>query len=254
MPLSHLLTSSEGEEFFPKHPSDSSSFPQVYRKYGKEYGGQTSPNITYQYYAPGAPPDAGWAEGPRGSWSSVPTPCSVTCSSGTELRGHRSQVTDVESMISVNVPVNVNVLVLTTPVGVQKYVYVCVDGDTKEHLDERFCEKKAASTPPQQTACHLPACPSRSAPSQHPTQTCHLQHKHVTLNTEHTNMSPPALNTAVSSSCDSFTSCDAAFQMGGGGVWTLQRSLWRWRGGAPCEVCPEAGGRRRPGAHIRMST
>ncbi|XP_067084604.1 A disintegrin and metalloproteinase with thrombospondin motifs 13 [Osmerus mordax] len=98
---------------------------QVYRKYGKEYGGQTSPNITYRYYAPGAPPEAGWAEGPRGSWSSVPTPCSVTCSS-----------------------------------GVQKHVHVCVDGDTKEHLDERFCET-APPTPPQQTACHLPACPSR---------------------------------------------------------------------------------------------
>ncbi|XP_070614770.1 A disintegrin and metalloproteinase with thrombospondin motifs 13 isoform X1 [Erythrolamprus reginae] len=48
---------------------------QVYRKYGKEYGGATSPDITFSYFRPSAKENHTW--GPQLS------PCSVTCGTGT---------------------------------------------------------------------------------------------------------------------------------------------------------------------------
>lgn len=95
---------------------------QVYRKYGKEYGEQTSPNITYHFYTPMSN-NAFIKEIPRGKWTVVTTSCSVTCGS-----------------------------------GIQKSMYVCMDEDTKEHLEEVYCNS-APLLLLQQTTCHLPACP-----------------------------------------------------------------------------------------------
>uniref|UniRef100_A0A7N6BKK5 Peptidase M12B domain-containing protein n=1 Tax=Anabas testudineus TaxID=64144 RepID=A0A7N6BKK5_ANATE len=56
----------------------------VYRKYGKEYGEKTNPNISYQFYLPTR--DSDWAiRAPRGKWIVFTTPCSVSCGLGEEI-------------------------------------------------------------------------------------------------------------------------------------------------------------------------
>uniref|UniRef100_W5K1A9 ADAM metallopeptidase with thrombospondin type 1 motif, 13 n=1 Tax=Astyanax mexicanus TaxID=7994 RepID=W5K1A9_ASTMX len=93
---------------------------QVYRKYGKEYGDVTSPNITYQYYMRDNIP---MKKGAEGQWSTIISPCSVTC--GT----------------------------------IQKVTQECVDMNTQEHLEEQLC----GSSPPSPTRlqpCYLPDCPA----------------------------------------------------------------------------------------------
>ncbi|KAJ8285717.1 hypothetical protein GJAV_G00030120 [Gymnothorax javanicus] len=93
---------------------------QVYRKYSKGYGEMTNPNITYSMYVPGGQAKQG---APRGVWTTVTSPCSVTCGS-----------------------------------GIQESTAICVDRGTQEHLEEAFCE--AADRPTSvPTPCHLPACP-----------------------------------------------------------------------------------------------
>ncbi|XP_077377765.1 A disintegrin and metalloproteinase with thrombospondin motifs 13 isoform X2 [Festucalex cinctus] len=95
---------------------------QVFRKYGKEYGEKTNPNISYQFYVPNDHSDLTEIK-VEGTWSVSTTPCSVTCG-----------------------------------LGVQKHRYVCVDKQTNTHLDDRHCY----ATPPPvplHTSCQLPACP-----------------------------------------------------------------------------------------------
>uniref|UniRef100_A0A8C9X0I6 ADAM metallopeptidase with thrombospondin type 1 motif, 13 n=1 Tax=Sander lucioperca TaxID=283035 RepID=A0A8C9X0I6_SANLU len=97
---------------------------QVYRKYGKEYGEKTNPNISYQFYVPTRNSELTDIT-PKGEWAVHTTPCSVSCGS-----------------------------------GVQKHVYVCVDADTNNHLEEHNCE----TTPPPvplHTSCQLSPCPPR---------------------------------------------------------------------------------------------
>ncbi|KAM7416283.1 hypothetical protein PAMA_018380 [Pampus argenteus] len=96
---------------------------QVYRKYGKEYGEKTNPNISYQFYVPTRNNMKDIT--PKGKWVVFTTPCSVSCGS-----------------------------------GLQKHVHVCVDRDTNNHLEEHNCD---ASPPPLllQTTCQLPSCPPR---------------------------------------------------------------------------------------------
>ncbi|MGH0164095.1 UNVERIFIED_CONTAM: hypothetical protein FKN15_046617 [Acipenser sinensis] len=53
-----------------------SSWLQVYRKYGKEYGEVTSPSISYSFYIP--------KEKPSFMWASVTAACSVTCGGGVQ--------------------------------------------------------------------------------------------------------------------------------------------------------------------------
>ncbi|XP_032094423.1 A disintegrin and metalloproteinase with thrombospondin motifs 13 isoform X1 [Thamnophis elegans] len=48
---------------------------QVYRKYGKEYGSATSPDITFSYFRP--------REKESHTWTAQSGPCSVTCGTGT---------------------------------------------------------------------------------------------------------------------------------------------------------------------------
>ncbi|XP_070690275.1 A disintegrin and metalloproteinase with thrombospondin motifs 13 [Pempheris klunzingeri] len=97
---------------------------QVYRKYGKEYGEKTNPNISYHFYVPVRNSDSTDIT-PKGKWTLFTTPCSVSCGSGE-----------------------------------QKHVYVCVDEDTNNHLEEHNCETHPPSIPPH-TTCQLPPCPPR---------------------------------------------------------------------------------------------
>ncbi|XP_045890973.1 A disintegrin and metalloproteinase with thrombospondin motifs 13 [Micropterus dolomieu] len=97
---------------------------QVYRKYGKEYGEKTNPNISYQFYVPTINSDLTDIT-PKGKWVVFTTPCSVSCGS-----------------------------------GVQKHVHVCVDEDTNNHLEEHNCE----TPPPPillHTTCLPSPCPPR---------------------------------------------------------------------------------------------
>ncbi|XP_010894007.3 A disintegrin and metalloproteinase with thrombospondin motifs 13 [Esox lucius] len=110
------------EELLLPGPVTKETHIQVYRKYGKEFGEQTSPNITYKLYTP-ISNNVLTQQMPRGKWNVVTTSCSVTCGS-----------------------------------GIQKPVYVCVDEGTKEHLEDLYCDS-VPSPLPQQAACHLSACP-----------------------------------------------------------------------------------------------
>eukprot|EP00064_Thunnus_orientalis_P006589 superscaffoldBa00000692_g6607 len=96
---------------------------QVYRKYGKEYGEKTNPNISYQFHVP----TRNYTKDitPKGKWVVFTTPCSVSCGS-----------------------------------GVQKHIYVCVDRDTNDHLEEHNCDTSPPAVPLQIT-CQLPPCPPR---------------------------------------------------------------------------------------------
>ncbi|XP_035495568.2 A disintegrin and metalloproteinase with thrombospondin motifs 13 isoform X2 [Scophthalmus maximus] len=96
---------------------------QVYRKYGKEYGERTNPNISYQFYTPMNSDLSGIT--PAGKWVVFTTPCSVSCGS-----------------------------------GVQTHVYVCADEDTNNHLEEHNCGT-TLSPVPLQSPCDLPPCPPR---------------------------------------------------------------------------------------------
>ncbi|XP_018614008.2 A disintegrin and metalloproteinase with thrombospondin motifs 13 [Scleropages formosus] len=66
------------EELLLPGPVEEDIHIQVYRKYGKEYGEATSPNISYSFYAPGT------ASKTRAKWTTRMTTCSVTCGSGTQ--------------------------------------------------------------------------------------------------------------------------------------------------------------------------
>ncbi|XP_060893643.1 A disintegrin and metalloproteinase with thrombospondin motifs 13 [Labrus mixtus] len=97
---------------------------QVYRKYGKEYGEKTNPNISYQFYTPARKSDL-TDDTPKGKWALITTPCPVSCGS-----------------------------------GIQKHVYVCVGEDTNKQLEEQNCESPSPPPPPH-TTCQLSPCPPR---------------------------------------------------------------------------------------------
>ncbi|XP_023199385.1 A disintegrin and metalloproteinase with thrombospondin motifs 13 isoform X2 [Xiphophorus maculatus] len=96
---------------------------QVYRKYGKEYGEKTNPNISFQFYVPRN--KSLTDSSPRGKWAPLATPCSVTCG-----------------------------------LGIQKNEHVCIDEDTNKLLKPHYCK---APPPPTalHTTCQLPSCPPR---------------------------------------------------------------------------------------------
>uniref|UniRef100_A0A3Q1DEM2 Peptidase M12B domain-containing protein n=1 Tax=Amphiprion ocellaris TaxID=80972 RepID=A0A3Q1DEM2_AMPOC len=96
----------------------------IYRKYGKDYGEKTNPNISYQFYVPSRRSDLTDIT-PKGKWTIFTTPCSVSCGS-----------------------------------GVQKQMYACVDEATNNHLEENNCETSPPTTPPH-TTCQLSPCPPR---------------------------------------------------------------------------------------------
>ncbi|KAI3372359.1 hypothetical protein L3Q82_022853, partial [Scortum barcoo] len=114
----------EMEELLLPGPLQEEMNIQVYRKYGKEYGEKTNPNISYQFYVPTRNSDL-TDIAPRGKWAVITTPCSVTCGS-----------------------------------GVQKHEYVCVDEATDKGLEEHNCETPPPSSPPH-TTCQLSPCPPR---------------------------------------------------------------------------------------------
>ncbi|XP_034068491.1 A disintegrin and metalloproteinase with thrombospondin motifs 13 isoform X2 [Gymnodraco acuticeps] len=97
---------------------------QVYRKYGKEYGEKTNPNISYQFYLPNRNSDLIEIH-PKGKWAVFTAPCSVSCGS-----------------------------------GVQKHEYVCVHEETNKHLEKHDCETPPPPVPIQ-TSCQLSPCPPR---------------------------------------------------------------------------------------------
>ncbi|KAJ7994162.1 hypothetical protein DPEC_G00263050 [Dallia pectoralis] len=110
------------EELLLPGPFATETRVQVYRKYGKEFGAQTSPNITYKFYTPISKHFLK-RQVPRGNWTVVPASCSVTCGS-----------------------------------GMQESAMVCIDKETKEHLEELHCDP-VPSLLSYRTSCHLPACP-----------------------------------------------------------------------------------------------
>ncbi|XP_051964853.1 A disintegrin and metalloproteinase with thrombospondin motifs 13 [Xyrauchen texanus] len=93
---------------------------QVYRKYGTEYGDLTSPDISYQYYSPHTVPVEGVA---KGKWSTVISPCAVTC--GT---------------------------------GVQRISQLCEDVSTHKRLEDELCSS-SPPTPDLLQPCFLSDCP-----------------------------------------------------------------------------------------------
>ncbi|XP_072244446.1 A disintegrin and metalloproteinase with thrombospondin motifs 13 isoform X2 [Leuresthes tenuis] len=97
---------------------------QIYRKYGKEYGEKTNPNISYQFYVPTRNNNLTDTIS-KGKWAVSSSPCSVSCGS-----------------------------------GVQKHVFVCVDETTNNHLQEHNC-KVPPPTTPLHTTCQLSPCPPR---------------------------------------------------------------------------------------------
>ncbi|XP_019949577.2 A disintegrin and metalloproteinase with thrombospondin motifs 13 [Paralichthys olivaceus] len=110
------------EELLLPGPLQQEIIVQVYRKYGKEYGERTNPNISYQFYLPTT---NSYSTGvtPKGKWVVFTTPCSVSCGS-----------------------------------GVQTHVYVCADEDSNSHLEEHNCETPTSPVP-LQTICQLSPCP-----------------------------------------------------------------------------------------------
>ncbi|CAL8247536.1 unnamed protein product [Merluccius merluccius] len=112
------------EELLLPGPIEQETHIQVYRKYGKEYGEKTNPNIIYQFYLPIKNEDLKETK-PQGKWSVSNTSCSITCGS-----------------------------------GMQKHIYVCVNESTKEHLEDHHCDPLPSSAP-LYTPCQLPACPPR---------------------------------------------------------------------------------------------
>ncbi|XP_061586202.1 A disintegrin and metalloproteinase with thrombospondin motifs 13 [Cololabis saira] len=114
----------EMEELIVPGPLQQAINIQVYRKYGKEYGEKTNPNISYEFYGPTISSNLTELT-PRGKWAVSTTPCSVSCGS-----------------------------------GVQKHVHVCVDENTNSHLQEHLCEAPPP-TIPLHTTCQLPSCPPR---------------------------------------------------------------------------------------------
>ncbi|XP_070759988.1 A disintegrin and metalloproteinase with thrombospondin motifs 13 [Enoplosus armatus] len=114
----------EMEELLLPGPLQEEINVQVYRKYGKEYGEKTNPNISYQFYVPTRNSDV-MDITPKGKWQIFTTPCSVSCGSGT-----------------------------------QKHAYVCVDKDTNNHLEEHNCETPSPPIP-LHTTCQLSPCPPR---------------------------------------------------------------------------------------------
>uniref|UniRef100_A0A3Q3K615 Peptidase M12B domain-containing protein n=1 Tax=Monopterus albus TaxID=43700 RepID=A0A3Q3K615_MONAL len=113
----------EMEELLLPGPLQEEIHIQVYRRYGKEYGEKTNPNISYEFYVPTRNRDM--TDTPKGNWVVFTTPCSVSCGS-----------------------------------GIQKHVYVCVDEDTNNHLEEHNCET-APPAIPLHTTCQLSPCPPR---------------------------------------------------------------------------------------------
>lgn len=112
------------EELFVPGPVQQEINIQVYRKYGKEYGEKTNPNISYRFYTP-TKNSASVIIKHKGKWTDFLTPCSVSCGS-----------------------------------GVQKHVYICVDQDTNEQLKQHHCDTPVPSVP-LLTTCQLPLCPPR---------------------------------------------------------------------------------------------
>ncbi|XP_012721722.2 A disintegrin and metalloproteinase with thrombospondin motifs 13 isoform X1 [Fundulus heteroclitus] len=96
---------------------------QIYRKYGKEYGEKTNPNISFQFYVPRNKKLNGRL--PRGKWALSATPCSVTCG-----------------------------------LGIVKQEHVCVDEDTNNPLKPNYCKAPPPPTTPH-IPCHLSFCPPR---------------------------------------------------------------------------------------------
>lgn len=111
-------------------------------------------------------------------------------------------------------------------------MYVCMDEDTKEHLEEVYCDS-APLLLLQQTTCHLPACPPRS-----------------TLHSLHT-VTPRTLE--LSSNWLTNVLC-CVLQLGDGRVWALQCLVWWWRESTPCEMCSKARSRCPTGGSFWMST
>ncbi|XP_068167090.1 A disintegrin and metalloproteinase with thrombospondin motifs 13 [Antennarius striatus] len=78
----------ELEEVFLPGPLQEEINIQVFRRYGKEYGEKTDPDISYRFYAPAR-------NSTRGTWAVSTTPCSASCGSGVQT--HRYVCVDEDT-------------------------------------------------------------------------------------------------------------------------------------------------------------
>uniref|UniRef100_A0A3P9JHV4 ADAM metallopeptidase with thrombospondin type 1 motif, 13 n=1 Tax=Oryzias latipes TaxID=8090 RepID=A0A3P9JHV4_ORYLA len=115
----------EMEEVLVPGPLQQEIKVQIYRKYGKEYGERTNPNVSYQFYEPNKNSKPLTSFKPSGQWVRFTTPCSVTCGA-----------------------------------GVQKHIHICVDENTNSRLKEDDCSAPLPAAP-LPTTCQLSFCPPR---------------------------------------------------------------------------------------------
>uniref|UniRef100_A0AAX7T7C7 Peptidase M12B domain-containing protein n=1 Tax=Astatotilapia calliptera TaxID=8154 RepID=A0AAX7T7C7_ASTCA len=121
---------------------------KIYRKYGKEYGEKTNPNISYQFYVP-TRNSSQMDVLPKGKWSVFPTPCSVSCGSGNMKAVGEVFISRKSCKIHEN-----------TVRSVRRHVYICADEETSKPLEEHDCSTPRPTTL-LYTTCNLAPCPPR---------------------------------------------------------------------------------------------
>ncbi|KAG7241452.1 hypothetical protein INR49_025653 [Caranx melampygus] len=159
---------------------------QVYRKYGKEYGEKTNPNITYRFYVPTRNTDLTDIT-PKGKWVVFTTPCSVTCGSdgmcqsqgnarqcvGQERRNVLchvfAQKLDQHTVMSDLMPRSrQDPVYVWSPVisqcsktcgnGTLQVWFSCVDHQTRLGVPDFHCDA-STKPPPQSEICSTSPCP-----------------------------------------------------------------------------------------------
>lgn len=94
---------------------------QVYRKYGKEYGEKTNPNISYQFYIPTRNSNL-TNRTPKGKWIVFTTPCSVSCGPGEYLLVKKKEHTTYYNVV-LNVPIHFVMFMDNLIEGVPKVIF-----------------------------------------------------------------------------------------------------------------------------------
>ncbi|KAK3539512.1 hypothetical protein QTP70_009492 [Hemibagrus guttatus] len=143
---------------------------QVYRKYGREYGDVTSPNITYRYHMLDTEPEDKIIEA---RWSTVISSCSVTCGSDGKSQSLVSvQLCVVQVRLADQCPASVPTVALTwrwqvgeqgpcsvscnLGVALRRVSCVQFDGKLEKEVEDEHCEE--GKMPPLTVPCFTQAC------------------------------------------------------------------------------------------------